>query len=381
MLAPFAIDMYLPALPTIATALGTGIDEMEATVAILLFGYALGQLLLGPVSDAVGRRPVLLGGLVTYMLASVLAGAAQSIEQLYLFRFLQALGGAGSVVVFPLVRDRFNDEDGARIISYVMALTVVAPLIAPIIGGYVLAISSWSAIFFLLAGLGALTLLAAAIVIKPAGSKRKRFSPGVVLAGYRTVLGQWRILSFILAGSFAFAALFAFVAGSPFVYITYFGVSPQNYGYLVGLNAAAMIGANLINAQLLSHIDPIRKTLVGATLLAIAGGALFAFAQLGLGIGWIVAAVVGVVGALGLTATNAIVGALSVLPEENGTVSALNGAAQFAVGALSSLIVSLVASTDPVPMAAIMMGCGFLAFLAALPLQIFAQSKTGESHA
>ncbi|MCP4380655.1 MAG: multidrug effflux MFS transporter [Hyphomicrobiales bacterium] len=365
MLAPFAIDMYLPALPTIAADLQTGIDELEATVAILPFGYGGPQLVLGPVSDSYGRRGALIGGLVTYTLASILAGTAQSIEQLYLWRFFQAIGGAGSVVVFPMVRERFGDKEGSQIISYIMALTVIAPLVAPIIGAFVLLASGWIAIFFLLAAFGGVTLLAASILVPGDGGERRPLSVHSIIRTYGLVLKERRILTAILAGGFAFAGLFAFVAGSPFVYISFFDVSPQAYSLLVGLNALAMIGANLVNARWLTDVDPVRKVLTGAGGLAVAGAGLLAFALAGASLAWMVATVVVYVGALGLTATNAIVAALSVLPKENGSVSAINGALQFAIGAVASLAVSVMVSVDAVPMALVMAGCGALALACA----------------
>lgn len=379
MLAPFAIDMYLPALPTIAAALGTGIDEVEATVAIYLLGFAVGQLILGPVSDAYGRRNVLIAGLGVYIVASVMAGLATQLETLYLWRFLQALGGAGSVGVFPLVRARFGEAGGAQVISYIMALTVVAPLLAPIIGGYVLAFAGWGAIFTLLGVLGALAILATLTMITDVPDRRPLSVSGV-LTGYAAVLREPRILAAIAAGGFAFAGLFAFVAGSPFVYISYFGIAPENYGYLVALNAVAMIGANLINAQFLNDAEPVAKIMAGTIVLALAGVALVIIAALNLGLAPLVVAVVVFVGGLGFTATNAIVAALAVLPEENGTVAAINGAGQFSIGALSSFLVSLMASTSALPMTLIMCGCGLAALVSAVLLKRTTQSK-GTSHA
>jgi MFS transporter, DHA1 family, multidrug resistance protein len=384
MLAPFAIDMYLPALPTIAQDLNASIDQIEATVAILLFGYALGQLVLGPLSDRFGRVPILLLGLITFAVASALASIVQSVEQLYLCRLFQAFGGAGSVVVFPMVRDRFDEQRSGQIVSYIMAATVVAPLIAPIIGAYILLAAGWEAIFLTLAAMGLATFVAAKLTVKPQSTpsaRRAAFSIKSILAAYRIVLGNWTIMAHILAGGFAFAGLFAFVAGSPFVYITYFGVAPQTYGYLIGLNAAAMIGANLINAQLLPNVDTTLKTIIGAILLAIAAGPLIAINLAGANLPIIVAGIVAYVGALGFTATNAIVGALSQLPEENGTVSAINGATQFSIGAASSLIISVTASTNATPMIITMAACGLLALIAALTLHRKPLAQQGTENA
>lgn len=380
MLSPFAIDMYLPALPMIADSLVTGIDALEATVAIYLFGFALGQLVLGPVSDAFGRQRILVAGLTVYTAASFMAGTAATLEQLYLWRFLQALGGAGAVGVFPLIRSRFGERGGAQVISYVLALTVVAPLIAPIIGGYVLALAGWRAIFLVLGGLGVLAVLAAMVIIRDGKEDLRPLSMRRILKAYGRVLAEPRIVAAIAAGGFAFAGLFAFVAGSPFVYISFFGVAPENYGYLVGLNALAMIVANLVNAQVLKDADPVAKIYGGALLLALSGLAVLVTAVFDMGLAALVVTVVFFVGGLGFTATNSIVAALSVMPEENGTVAAINGAGQFAIGAVSSLIVSVLASTTAMPMALIMAACGLLAFIAAWVLRNVSENK-GAEHA
>lgn len=369
MLAPLAIDMYLPALPTIAKDLNTNINNVEATVAILLLGYALGQLILGPLSDQFGRSPILFLGLLTFAISSLLAGMVQSIEQLYLCRLFQAFGGAGSVVVFPLVRDLYDEQKSSQIISYIMALTVLAPLVAPIIGAYILTSLGWPSIFFALAVISLITLFIAKMALKiPSTHATQNFSVSSVFLTYLKVLRNWKITAHILTGSFAFAGLFAFVAGSPFVYITYFGIEPQNYGFLVELNAIGMISSNLINAKLLFKIDATLKMFVGAVLLAAVGGFLILVPVFSLGLAWLVAGVVLYVAALGFTATNAIVGALSQLPEENGTVSAVNGAAQFSIGAFFSLAISLITSTNETPLIIIMLICSVLALLTALSL-------------
>jgi DHA1 family bicyclomycin/chloramphenicol resistance-like MFS transporter len=379
MLSPFAIDMYLPALPVIATSLSTGIDELEATVAIFLFGFALGQLILGPISDAFGRQRILLAGLIVFIIASLLVGTAQNLEQLYFWRFVQALGGAGAVGVFPLVRSRFGEREGAQVISYIMALTVVAPMIAPIVGGYMLSWAGWNSIFFLLAGIGVVATLGVATLIKENSNERRPLLIANIFQAYKAVLNNRQIVLAILSGGFAFGGLFAFVAGSPFVYITYFGVSPKMYGYLVALNALSMIGVNLVNAQLLGKIDPVAKIFIGAGVLIFAGLAVLTFVAFELGLPAIVASIVVFVGGLGFVATNAIVAALSVMPEENGTVAAINGALQFAIGAGSSMVVSLMASTSALPMAIVMAGCAALAFTCALALKINSFSK-GKPH-
>ena len=369
MLAPFAIDLYLPAFPAMAGSFETGIDEIEATVAIFLGGFALGQLILGPLSDAYGRRVVLIGGMLVFVVASILVGTAQTLQELYMWRFLQALGGAGAVAVFPSVRDRFDDADSAKIISYIMAVVVVAPIVAPIVGGYVLVFAGWRTIFWLIAGIGTISLLATAASIRDVRAERSTLSLTTIATGYRRVLSERHIVLAILAGGLTFAGLFAFVAGSPFVYITYFGVAPELYGYLVGVNAVAMIGANLVNGRFLADVDAVAKVFWGAIALVVAGQAILAAVLLDLGLAPLVVVVALFFAAMGITETNAVIVALSVRPAENGTVAALNGAFQFGVGGVASFLVSVVESTDPMAMASTMAASGMAVFLSAILLR------------
>ena len=372
-LAPLAIDMYLAAFPAMADSLATTIDHVEASVSVFLLGYAISQLLFGPLSDRYGRAIILTVGLVLFVAGSVLSGLATSVEQLYAFRLVQALGGGASVVVFAIVKDRFDEKASAQVISYIMALVVVAPLVAPIIGGYILVAWGWPAIFFILAAYGAATLVLVKLVVvervrepRPRGALTA--SIGRLFTAYATVLTNGRAMAHILAGGFSFAGLFAFVAGSPFVYIAYFGVAPQHYGFLVGANAAMMIAMNLVNARLLHDAAPSAKTVVAALLIGAAGVALVVFNAAGLGLAWIVGGVVAFVGLLGLISANAVAAALADFPDDSGTASAVYGVCMFGLGAVSSVIVSSIESTDATAMVTVMAGCGVLASLSVLPL-------------
>lgn len=377
MLTPFAIDLYLPAFPAMAASFETGIDQIEATVAIFLVGFAFGQLILGPLSDAYGRRRVLIGGMLVFVIASILVGTAQTLPELYAWRFLQALGGAGAVAVFPSVSDRFDDAESTKIISYIMAMVAIAPLVAPIVGGYVLVFAGWRAIFWLIAAIGTISLLATAASVRDVQREPSPLSLTAIAAGYRRALSERRAVLAILAGGLAFAGLFAFVAGSPFVYITHFGVAPEHYGYLVGVNAVAMIGANLVNGRFLAGVDPIVKVFWGAIALVVAGLAILAVVLLDLGLFPLVAVIVPFFAAMGITETNAVIVALSVRPAENGTVAALNGAFQFGVGGVASFLVSVVESTDPMAMAFIMAASGTAVVLCAIFLRRAGRSYEG----
>ena len=374
MLAPLAIDLYLPAFPTIADDLDTGIDQLEATVAIFLMAFAAGQLVLGPLSDVYGRRRILILGLILFFCASAMITLTDSLNALYFWRFWQAIGVAGTVTVFPMVQDRFSQQDAARAISIIMALIIVAPMIAPLMGGYVLLFAGWRAIFLLLSVLGFASLLLTLIKVRPSRQNRRPISLANLRRGYAAVFKERRLVLAIVTGSLAFAGLFAFVAGSPFVYMTYFGVEPERYGLLVGMNAAIMIVVNLANASYLARFPPIRKIRTGAVLLAVSGIAMLVSAVIDQGLLPLVLAALAFFAAMALVETNATIVAFSLLPEENGTVAALNGSFQFGFGALSSLLVSVTASTNAVPLAAIMALSGVAVLISAAQL-----SRDGES--
>lgn len=373
-LAPFAIDMYLPALPSMAKSLATQIDEMEASVAVFLLGYALSQLIFGPLSDHLGRIPVLLGGLIMFVCGSVLCGIATTSGELYLFRFIQALGGGASVVVFALVNDQFDVKRSSQVISYIMTVVVIAPLIAPIIGGEILIRFGWEWIFFGLAVYAALVLIATIFFIKDTKPQNEIIKGSIaqgfkqLIAAYCIVLTNSSAMAHILMGGFAFAGLFAFVAGSPFVYIVYFGVQEDHYGYLVGANAAFMIIMNVVNARLLHNIQPTRKAIAGVFIISIVSLALLIVNALGLGLWWIVVGVVSYIGMLGLISANAIAGAMANFNEQSGTVSAVYGVCQFSLGAVASAVISVLDSTNATPLTTVMAACGVLALISALPL-------------
>lgn len=371
-MAPFGIDMYLPALPDIARSLATNIDDVEASVAVFLLGYAFSQLLLGPLSDQYGRIKVILAGTALYIVGSVVCAISTSIEMLYAARLVQAFGGGASVTVFALVKDRFDERMGTQIISYIMAVTVIAPLIAPLAGALVLQASGWRAIFLVLAAWGVLALVMVGWNWKSQRQQEERAGAlGSAFAAYGRILTNRTALLYCLTGALAFAGFFAFIAGSPFAYIEYFGVSPQQYGLLVVLNAAMMMAANLVNARLLADVSPERRVSWGVCVVGIAALLCVLAAMTGAGL-WIVVAVsVLYVGGLGLTAANATSSALKQFADQDaGAGSAINGVFMFGLGAASSAIVGVLASTDTKPMLFTMGVCGLLAVVVnALPFE------------
>ena len=379
MIVPLAIDLYLPAFPGMAASFGTSIDAIEATVAVFLAGFALGQLTMGPVSDVFGRRIVLISGLVLFIVSSALIACTDSLELLYVLRFLQAVGGGGTVAVFPAVRDRFNDHDSGVVISYIMAVVLIAPVIAPTLGGYLLLITPWQTLFWVIAAFGAVALALTVVFVRDPVRERTSLSVGTATAGFARVLSEPRILMALLAGGFAFGGLFAFLSGAPFVYISYHGVAVEHFGYLIAMNAIATIGMNIVNGSLLSRTAPVAKVYAGTAIMLLSSFVLLLSAQLELGLIPTVVLVIVFFTGLALTETNAIIVALSEMPAENGSISALSGALQFGIGALASLMVSVVESTHPVSMIAIMLASAAAAFLCAFFLKR-AHSGPGSRH-
>ena len=225
-LTPLSVDMYLPAIPTIAQDLQVSIETVQLTVSTFLAGFALGQLFYGPLADSLGRKPVMLFGLGVFVLASIGCVLANSLPLLLACRLLQALGGAaGSVVVNALLRDLFRDDEFVRAMTLVILTMTLAPLVAPLLGGALLHIG-WRAIFVLLVVLGSLVWGVVAWrlpeTLRP--ELRQPLRPASVLANYGHVLRHRRAMGSLLASTFASAGLFAFISGSPYVYITYFCV-------------------------------------------------------------------------------------------------------------------------------------------------------------
>ncbi|WDE08114.1 MFS transporter [Thalassomonas viridans] len=395
-LSPLAIDMYLPALPAMAEFFGSDIDAMEGSVAVYLIGFALGQLVFGALADAVHKLKLLAFGLIVFAAASVMIGSAATVGELYFFRALQAFAGGSSVVVYALIQALYGDEKpggnksgdhkaghnrSGQIISYVMACVVVAPMLAPVFGSQLLALAGWSWIFYALAVFALLTLVLQAALLSAAKVPyvSQSLKLGRLLFGYRQVLTNGTLMAYVFAGGCSFAGLFAFVAGSPFVYIEYFGVSPGQYAWLMALNAVAMIGMNLTNARLLTGVAPTSKLIFAGYLLALVGGYLFLVAYLQLSLAFVVAGVVAYMGLLGLTAANAIAAAMAKSGKNAGVLSGINGVLQFGLGALSSAVVSISASTSAMNMNGTMAVCALSTLVFALLLRFKTAAKQGEA--
>jgi len=351
-LSPFAIDMYLPGLPSMAKYFGSSIDAIEASVAIYLIFFALGQLVLGALADSMNKAKLLSIGLSVFAIASTMIAFTSSIEELYFWRAVQAFASGSSVVVFALIFHFYGSKNSNQIISYVMACVVIAPMIAPMIGSQILLALNWQWIFLVLAGL-ALVVLLTQLRLLPSRNVQSELQPLNLVSlfdGYRAIFSNSTTMSYILAGGSAFAGLFAFISGSPFVYMEYFGATPEQFSWLVALNAVAMISMNLLNARLLKNVDATKKLIVAGVLLATVGVYLAVVAYQHLSLAYVVVGVILYVGLLGLTAANAISAALASVEGNTGVLSGINGVLQFGLGALASAVVSINVSIDATTM-------------------------------
>jgi MFS transporter, DHA1 family, multidrug resistance protein len=355
-IAPLSIDIYLPALPMLRQALAADEAQTLFTLSAFFIGFGLGQLLLGPLSDRFGRKPPLIVGLAIYIVASIACALATSMSDVVLWRFVQAFGGAVvPTVIQAMVRDLYDRNQSARILSLNMLVTASAPVVAPLIGGQVLLWFDWRAIFWVLVGFGSISLLAAFALPETLGSSRRNEAhPLTMVLGYFEFFRSVRYVGYVACSTLYFCCLFAFIAGSPFVYIEYFGVPPQYYGFLFGVNVLGMVTLTFINSRIVVQRGADRL-LRWACVIGAAGGLILLATGLS-GAGGITGLALPlfvVLSLLTVVASNAISGALSVFPNRAGAAAALAGALQFGAGALVSAAVGWFADGTPRPMTAI----------------------------
>ena len=370
MLGPMAIDLYLPALPAIARDMGEPLSRIQFTISAYTIGFALGQLLYGPLSDRFGRQKVMLPGLIGYIVTNILAALCTTADQLIFVRALQAMAGAAVMVTIPaMVRDLFPRQESARAMSSILLVMTVAPLVAPLLGGQMLRFWGWESLFVFLAALAFLAMGLALWRVPETLSEERRLivPPGELAATYLSVLKNRNAMGTILCHGFFFGGMFAFIAGSPFVYIELFGVDPERYGLLFGLNIVGMGIMNVINIRLIGRLPLFNILRMGSTTAAIASLTLLLNAKTGTaGLWGILVPVVIYVGCMGLTGPNANALALSHFPRSAGTANAMAGALRFGIGATTTAIVGLLHDGTAMPMAMVMAGCGILSVLSLL---------------
>ncbi len=360
--APLSIDMYLPAFPALEAHFATTPGAVQATLAAFFVGLALGQSVHGPLADRLGRRLPMVVGIAVYVAASIAAIFAPDIETLTLLRFVQALGGcAGIVIARAMVRDLFDERNSARVFSLLMLVMGVAPILAPMAGGQLLAIADWRWIFVVLALFGAGCLAAVFLMLPETLPPERRQRGGIrpILAAYGQLLRDPVFMGFALASGLLMAGMFAYITGSPLVFITLYGVSPQDYGLLFGLNALGLIAASQINVHLLRRFEG--RRILGTALAANVVAALVLAAIATLGTSHLLAILVPLfltISSLGFVTANAMAAAMSRAGARAGIASALIGVLQFTLGAVGGGLVSAFDDGTAAPMGLTIAGLG-----------------------
>lgn len=358
-LGPLSTDLYLPALPSIAVALTADQGKVQLTLSVFLAGFALGQLAYGPLSDRFGRRGPLVAGLALYVLGSVACMLATTIEMLILARFLQALGAcAGPVLARAVVRDVYGRDRTAAILAYMAAAMAIAPTIGPAIGGAIEIAFGWRATFALLLVYGALGLAGIIALLpetSPGPSGQRYFGAILVLLRHRPYLG------YMLATTFAFSGIFAFISASSFVLIETLGLTPDRYGLAFGFVVLGYIAGTMTTGRFGQRIGNLRmlKAGIGFCLLGGASMLVFALAQPPTVAAVLLPMLVYLVGA-GLVLPNAMAGAIGPFPTLAGAASALMGFVQMTVAALVGAAVGQFEQTSAVVMAAAIAGMALL---------------------
>lgn len=356
---PLTTDMYLPALPAVARQLDASAASVQLTLTATLVGLALGQLVAGPMSDAFGRRRPLLIGLAVHIAGSALCVVAPNLAVLDVLRALQGLGAATSTVItMAMVRDLYDGARAAGLLSRLMLVMGVAPILAPTFGGAVLTWTSWRGVFAVLAALSMLILVATARALPETLPAQGRRSGGLgqSMKDYATLLLDRRFVGLVLVAGLAMSTIFAFVAGSPFVFQDHFGLDGQEFGLAFGAGALWAVLATQLNVRVLRHRTPM-QVLVRAAVVATAGGVILVVCgATGVGgIAGVLAPLWLTLLATGFAMPNAPALALSRHGRIAGTSAALLGAVQFGIGALVSPLVGVI-GTGPAAMASVIAG-------------------------
>ena len=351
---PLSIDMYLPGLPSLGRTLDAPAWAVQLTLTACLAGLALGQVLAGPLSDRFGRRRPLLAGVALYAAASLLCAAAPSVAVLVALRLLQgAAGAAGIVIARAMVRDMHSGAAAARFFSLLMLVNGLAPILAPVIGGQVLEVTTWRGVFVVLAAIGVLLVAAAAAGLRETLPPERRHPGGIgeTARTFGRLLGDRSFLGHALACGLAFGAMFAYISGSPFVIQDIYGASPQLFSVMFATNAFGLVLASQVNRALLRRLEPRTILRTALSVQALAGVALLVVVAAGGGVWGIVPLLFVVVASLGLVMPNATALALADHPRVAGSASGLLGVLQFIVGAATAPLVGVAGRGTALPMA------------------------------
>jgi DHA1 family bicyclomycin/chloramphenicol resistance-like MFS transporter len=367
---PLSTDMYLPSLPAISRDLGATMAQTQITLSACILGLALGQVIAGPISDAIGRRRPLLIGIVAYVLASLLCVFAPSVTMLTILRFIQGFAGAaGLAIALATASDLYSGVVLARCFALLMLVQGISPIVAPVVGSQLLVITSWHGVFITLALIGVVMLLASAFWLGETLPASRRQSGGLAatLGAFRELLLDRRFIGYALSSGFAFAACIVYISVSPFVLQNIYGVSPQIFGILFGANALGLVIMSQVSGRLVGRIAPQKLLAWGMAAIAIGGIALLVVVLSGIGLVGVLVSAFVITGSLGFIMPNITTLALSDT-KAAGSASALLGVLQLSLGAITAPLVGLAGTASALPMAAVMAAFALATLVAFLVL-------------
>lgn len=378
-LGPFSIDMYLPGFPAIAEDLNTTVAHVALSLSSYFIGISIGQLFYGPLLDRFGRKIPLYVGLVIYLAASIWSVFVNTADTLIIARFVQAIGGcAGMVAARALVRDLFPVSENAKVFSLLMLVIAVSPIIAPTLGGYMTSLFGWHSIFIVLSVIVLINIVTVYAWL-PSGrppDTTKSLMPGSIIKSFWGVFKVPQFYTYTLTGSFAASGLYAYIAGSPYVFMELYGVSEKQYGWIFGIIALGLISASQLNTFLLrkhSSEQIIKVTLICQVII---GSLLFAGAYFHLlGLYSTIVLAFFFLSTQGFAFPNT--SALSIAPfsKNVGSASALMGAIQLGIGATTTAIVSLLSNHSELPMAGVMFACASISLIILLTGRMIIRKK------
>ncbi|WP_430335570.1 multidrug effflux MFS transporter [Rhodococcus sp. ACT016] len=364
-IAPLATDMYLPGLPSMADSLGTSPASVQLTLTTFMAGLGIGQLVIGPLSDGLGRRNLLIAGTVLCAVSGVLCAIAPNIGVLIAARLLQGFsGGAGIVLARAVIADRAKGDAAARLFSVMMIIGGVAPVVAPLMGGALLGPIGWRGIFWVLAGAAVVMLIGVLTLVPETLPAERRHGGGLaaLVHNLRYVVTNRTYLGYAFTFAFGFGALFSYISASPFVVQDVLGLSPGQFSIVFAINSLGIVTGSIVNTKLIGTFHARQLLTFGVSLLVASGLLLTLATTIGGSHIWLVLPLMfGVVASIGFIMGNATALAQGQVSEAAGTGSALMGACQFGLAAVVSPLVGIAGSDTAAPMAIAILASGLIA--------------------
>jgi MFS transporter, DHA1 family, multidrug resistance protein len=362
-LGPLSMDMYLPSLPDIAHVLGAPVARTQLTISSYLIGFAVGQMIYGPLSDRYGRRPILLAAVALYLASTLACAAAQSVDLLIVARLLQGISGSGAIVLArAIVRDVYSGVQAARELSLMGSISATAPIVAPMIGGVLQAGFGWRANFVCMSVGGLIALLVAARLLPETlrpSNRASSLSFFSMVRGYGAVARHRGFLVYLGIITTTYAGLFAWVSGASVVLQGVYGLSAVTFGFTFALGAAGYMLGAMLATRLVVRLGLDRTIGVGVVVIAAGGLSLALAVATGVPGLWLVAAMALYLAGVGLAMPQAMAGALTPFPDRAGTAASLMGLVQQAMAAIIAAVIGayLVQSAWPVTGVVVAMGC------------------------